>query len=105
MARQFKEVWRALDICYDDFIQTSEDRHHAGCRKFIQKVFDAGYIYKGLRGLGTATAARRSRPRRKSRRPAAAAPSTQDAATYVAEDNLLLRACRISRTGCWTSTR
>src|SRR5580700_11497522 len=38
MARQFKEVWKALDISYDDFIQTSEERHHIGCRKFIQKV-------------------------------------------------------------------
>lgn len=47
MARQFKEVWRALDISYDDFIQTSEPRHHEGCRKFIQKVHDNGYIYKG----------------------------------------------------------
>src|SRR5579883_961052 len=47
MAGQFKEVWQALDISYDDFIQTSEQRHHAGCRKFIQAVYDAGYIYKG----------------------------------------------------------
>lgn len=47
MARQFQEVWRALDISFDDFIQTSEPRHHAGCRKFIQQVHDAGYIYKG----------------------------------------------------------
>jgi methionyl-tRNA synthetase len=47
MARQFKEVWRALGISYDDFIQTSEQRHHIGCRKFIQKVYDAGHIYKG----------------------------------------------------------
>ena len=47
MARQFQDVWRALDISFDDFIQTSEPRHHAGCQKFIQKVFDAGYIYKG----------------------------------------------------------
>src|SRR5262245_64370691 len=39
MAEQFKGVWRSLDISYDDFIQTSEPRHHAGCRKFIQKVF------------------------------------------------------------------
>jgi methionyl-tRNA synthetase len=46
MARQFQEVWRALDISYDDFIQTSEERHHVGCRKFIQAVFDAGDIYK-----------------------------------------------------------
>jgi methionyl-tRNA synthetase len=47
MARQFKETWRALEISYDDFIQTSEPRHHRGCRQFIQKVFDNGYIYKG----------------------------------------------------------
>jgi methionyl-tRNA synthetase len=47
MARQFKEVWRALDISYDDFIQTSEPRHHEGCRKFIQKVYDNGHISKG----------------------------------------------------------
>jgi methionyl-tRNA synthetase len=47
MARQFQEVWRALGISYDDFIQTSEQRHHTGCRKFIQKVYDNGYIYKG----------------------------------------------------------
>jgi methionyl-tRNA synthetase len=47
MARQFQEVWRALGIRYDDFIQTSEPRHHTGCRKFIQKVYDNGYIYKG----------------------------------------------------------
>src|SRR5260370_3626452 len=47
MARQFQEVWRALDISYDEFIQTSEPRHHEGCQKFIQKVYDNGYIYKG----------------------------------------------------------
>ncbi|MHC5539355.1 class I tRNA ligase family protein [Singulisphaera rosea] len=46
MARQFREVWDALDISYSDFIQTSENRHHAGCRKFIQAVYDAGDIYK-----------------------------------------------------------
>ncbi|HZZ82697.1 MAG TPA: methionine--tRNA ligase [Gemmataceae bacterium] len=47
MANQFKEVWRALDISFDDFIQTSEPRHHAGCQKFIQKVYDNGHIYLG----------------------------------------------------------
>jgi methionyl-tRNA synthetase len=48
MARQFQEVWRALEISYDDFIQTSEERHHLGCREFIQAVYDAGDIYKGV---------------------------------------------------------
>jgi methionyl-tRNA synthetase len=46
MARQFREVWAALEISNDDFIQTSEPRHHAGCQKFIQAVYDAGDIYK-----------------------------------------------------------
>lgn len=47
MARQFREVWDALDISYDVFIQTSHERHKQCCRKFIQKVFDNGHIYKG----------------------------------------------------------
>ncbi len=47
MARQFREVWDALDISYDIFIQTSHERHKECCRKFIQKVYDNGYIYKG----------------------------------------------------------
>ncbi|MEO6811218.1 MAG: methionine--tRNA ligase [Isosphaeraceae bacterium] len=46
MARQFLEVWKALEISQDDFIQTSEPRHHVGCQKFIQAVHDAGDIYK-----------------------------------------------------------
>ena len=47
MARQFQEVWKALDISYDCFIQTSHERHKQCCRKFIQKVYDNGHIYKG----------------------------------------------------------
>jgi methionyl-tRNA synthetase len=44
MAQQFREVWDALEISYDTFVQTSEERHHRCCRAFIQKVYDAGYI-------------------------------------------------------------
>jgi methionyl-tRNA synthetase len=47
MARQFREVWGALEISYDVFIQTSSERHKNCCRKFIQKVYDNGFIYKG----------------------------------------------------------
>jgi methionyl-tRNA synthetase len=50
MARQFREVWDALDISYDTFVQTSSDRHKECSRKFIQKVYDNGYIYKGEYG-------------------------------------------------------
>jgi methionyl-tRNA synthetase len=47
MAKQFRDVWDALDIKYDCFIQTSHERHKECCRKFIQKVYDNGHIYKG----------------------------------------------------------
>jgi methionyl-tRNA synthetase len=47
MARQFREVWDALDVGYDTFVQTSSERHKQCCRKFIQKVYDNGHIYKG----------------------------------------------------------
>jgi len=47
MARQFREVWDALDISYDTFVQTSHERHKECCRKFVQKVYDNGHIYKG----------------------------------------------------------
>ncbi len=46
MARQFREVWDALEISYDEFVQTSEPRHHHCARTFIQKVYDNGYIRK-----------------------------------------------------------
>jgi methionyl-tRNA synthetase len=46
MAKQFREVWDALEISYDTFVQTSEERHHRCCRAFIQKVYDNGYIRK-----------------------------------------------------------
>ncbi|MFO0876390.1 MAG: methionine--tRNA ligase [Gemmataceae bacterium] len=47
MARQFREVWDALEVSYNVFIQTSHERHKQCCRKFIQKVYDNGHIYKG----------------------------------------------------------
>src|SRR5881227_3551610 len=44
MAQQFQGVWRALDISFDEFVQTSEERHHLCASSFIQKVFN-GHIY------------------------------------------------------------
>jgi methionyl-tRNA synthetase len=35
MRRKFEEIWRSLDISYDDFIQTSEPRHHQSVKKFL----------------------------------------------------------------------
>ena len=47
MAAQAKELWAKMGVQYDDFIQTTEERH----TKIVQKIFDRfmeqGDIYKG----------------------------------------------------------
>jgi methionyl-tRNA synthetase len=48
LAVEFKKTWAALGISYDDFIQTTEERHKIGVQHFISAVNDAGYIYKKL---------------------------------------------------------
>lgn len=47
MRKKFEEVWKKLNISYDNFIQTSEKRHIKGVQELFQKIFDAGYIEKG----------------------------------------------------------
>ncbi len=44
---RFRETWDLLDISYDDYIRTTEPRHHAAVQSFLQKVYDNGHIYKG----------------------------------------------------------
>jgi methionyl-tRNA synthetase len=46
MAGKFKEVWKKLNISFDDFIQTSEERHRMGVQLFLNVVNKAGYIEK-----------------------------------------------------------
>jgi methionyl-tRNA synthetase len=45
---RFVEAWRGLDISYDDFIRTTEPRHYRAVQAFLQRVFDNGFIEKGL---------------------------------------------------------
>lgn len=46
LAEKFSEIWRSLDISYDDFIRTSEEHHIEGVKKFITTVHNAGFIEK-----------------------------------------------------------
>ncbi|MEX2355522.1 MAG: methionine--tRNA ligase [Thermaerobacterales bacterium] len=47
-----KELWTTLDIQYDDFIRTTEDRHQKRVQAIFQQLHDQGDIYKGeYRGL------------------------------------------------------
>ncbi|HEX9639155.1 MAG TPA: methionine--tRNA ligase [Acidobacteriota bacterium] len=38
MEREFRGVWDALNIRYDDFIRTSEKRHHAVVQEFVRRL-------------------------------------------------------------------
>jgi len=47
MAPAFKEVWAALDVTYDDFIRTTDERHIRAVRQFFNLLNENGAIYKG----------------------------------------------------------
>ena len=47
METAFREVWRRLDVSYDDFIRTTEPRHRAGVTALVRRMADAGDLYAG----------------------------------------------------------
>lgn len=47
MAKMAKELWKKLNIDYDDFIQTTEERHEKIVQKIFDKFMEQGDIYKG----------------------------------------------------------
>ena len=42
----FQMLWEKLGISHDDFIRTTETRHHEVVQSIFQKIFDQGDIYK-----------------------------------------------------------
>jgi len=42
----FKELWKALEVSYDDFIRTTEDRHKEIVQEIFVKLYEQGDIYK-----------------------------------------------------------
>ena len=47
MAREFLDVWKRLDISFDDFIRTTEPRHKAGVQALVRRMTEAGDIFEG----------------------------------------------------------
>ncbi|MCB1214296.1 MAG: methionine--tRNA ligase [Deltaproteobacteria bacterium] len=47
MKIKFTEIWQKLNISYDDFIQTSEPRHHLSSQALFKKILAQGDIYEG----------------------------------------------------------
>ncbi len=52
MAQRYQEAWRRLDISNDDYIRTTEPRHHRAVQAFLGRIYDNGWItldtYRGL---------------------------------------------------------
>jgi methionyl-tRNA synthetase len=47
IAGEFRGLWDLLELTYDDFIRTTEERHKRGVQKLFSTLRDRGYIYKG----------------------------------------------------------
>lgn len=41
-----KELWKLMDIQYDDFIRTTDERHVQTVQKIFKRLYDQGDIYK-----------------------------------------------------------
>jgi methionyl-tRNA synthetase len=52
VVQRFIGAWHELDIACDDFIRTTEARHHRAVQVFLQRIYDNGFIrldtYRGL---------------------------------------------------------
>jgi methionyl-tRNA synthetase len=48
MAQEFLDVWKQLEISFDDFIRTTELRHRTGAQELVRRISAAGDIYDGF---------------------------------------------------------
>jgi len=48
MEQVFREVWAKLDVSFDDFIRTTEERHRLAVTTLVQRIADAGDLYEGV---------------------------------------------------------
>jgi methionyl-tRNA synthetase len=46
MEREFRDVWARLDVSFDDFIRTTEERHRVGVTAMVQRIADRGDLYE-----------------------------------------------------------
>lgn len=59
MVEPFKALWTKLDIQYNDFIRTTEERHTSIVQSVLQKLWDNGDIYENYYEGWYSTAAER----------------------------------------------
>lgn len=47
MSQIWHECWNQLDISFDDFIMTNEERHYSATRTLLSSIYKSGDIYEG----------------------------------------------------------
>ncbi len=45
MEREFRDVWARLNVAFDDFIRTTEERHRVGVSTMVQRIAERGDLY------------------------------------------------------------
>lgn len=48
MEEEFRAVWSALQVSFDDFIRTTEQRHKSGVTRMLQRIKESGDLYEGF---------------------------------------------------------
>jgi methionyl-tRNA synthetase len=46
LTQKFVDLWKKLDVKYDEWAETTSERHKKVVRGILQRLFDAGQIYK-----------------------------------------------------------
>src|SRR5213083_2409872 len=46
ITQKFIDLWSKLDVRYDEWAETTSDRHKKVVQRILQRLFDAGQIYK-----------------------------------------------------------
>jgi methionyl-tRNA synthetase len=50
ITQKFVDLWNKLDVQYDEWAETTSDRHKKVVQGILQRLFDAGQIYKDKQG-------------------------------------------------------
>lgn len=46
VSEEYKNLWKILDISYDEFFRTTDPRHKKVVQDYLQRLYDKGYVYK-----------------------------------------------------------
>ncbi|HEV8383379.1 MAG TPA: methionine--tRNA ligase [Candidatus Acidoferrales bacterium] len=47
ISKEYRDLWKELELPVDRFVRTTEDRHERAVHRLLQHALDAGYVYQG----------------------------------------------------------